>query len=214
MYAAVGMAALAACGPLRLGAAAIYGGQRVTQSTLTSEVSAVTANYHADQAKGLTPQYSEAQIPNQVLSWILRFATMRRVAASHGVTVTPAQAQSIGAALGAQARQNKLTLDQYLAQGAVPPDLLVSYELYAYAENRLLSQLGDQSTQAGQTASQAKLTTLFCQAARSLDISVNPQYGAFSYKNFQVEAIANPLAAPVGGSSLPAASSADFKPAC
>src|SRR5215467_10376614 len=90
--AAAGALVLAGCGQTQFGAAALYSNQRISTAKLTAEVANLNAAYQKDKAK-LNPQYSPAQMPREVLSWMLRFATADQVAKRLGITVTPADAQ-------------------------------------------------------------------------------------------------------------------------
>ena len=44
-----------------------------------------------------------------------------------------------------------------------------------------------------QTAAEAKLSTAECQAAKALDIAVNPQYGQLDYSEYSVVSVPNPV---------------------
>ncbi len=215
---AAGMIAVSACGPLQLGAAAIYGGQqRITQTRLAAEVADLNAGYQAGKAK-LTFQYTPADMPRRVLSWMLTFAAMDQLAArqpkNKPITVTPAEVQNVNSGLASQAKQNGLTLDEAAVEAALPPDLLPAYERFAVIQGQVSKQLGNPSTAAGQAAAQAKFNLMICRAAKSLNIAVNPQYGAFSYQKFEVLATASSLTAPSGRSALSPATAPEFKPSC
>lgn len=203
--AAVAMIAASACAPLQLGAAATYDtGQRITQSQLAAEVSHLNAGYQADKSK-LSFKYTPADMPRQVLSWMLRFAAMDKLAASQSppITVTNAEIQATDQSLSSQVRQNGLTLDEAAVGVGLPPNMLPAYERFAVIQGKLAKQFGNPTTSAEQAAAQAKFARMVCTSAKSLNISVNPQYGAFDYRQFLVVATANPLAAPQSGSKLP-----------
>jgi hypothetical protein len=207
------MIALAACGPLRLGAAATYGNQRISQASLASEVTNLTTAYQAAKSK-VNPQYAPADMPRKVLTWMLTFATFNQVAAAQNIHVTAAQVQQEAAGLQSGVKQNGLTLQEAAVGAGLPPDLLPAYETFAVQESLLGKKLGNPTTQAGQTALQQRVGQMVCHAAKALSISVNPQYGALEYKTLQVLATASTLTAPAGGTTLPLANAARFKPAC
>ncbi|HEX9527311.1 MAG TPA: hypothetical protein VF951_07425, partial [Streptosporangiaceae bacterium] len=88
---AAGVLTVTGCGQTRLGAAALYDNQRISTADLTAQVSNLNAGYQADKSK-LQIRYTTADMPRQVLSWLLRFATTEQLARRTGITVTPAQA--------------------------------------------------------------------------------------------------------------------------
>src|SRR4029077_7387458 len=88
--AAAGALAVSGCGQTQLGAAALYSNHRISTATLASEVANLNAGYQADKGK-LQIQYTQADMPRQVLTWMLRFATTEQVAKRTGITVTRAQ---------------------------------------------------------------------------------------------------------------------------
>src|SRR6202012_5425298 len=82
-------AVLAACGPVQAGAAAIVGSDRITVSSLDTQVSQLQT---AAKPYGSAVTLPAAEMPAAVLSWRIRFAVMDQVAAANGITVTQAQA--------------------------------------------------------------------------------------------------------------------------
>src|SRR5438552_3204274 len=99
--AAAATCALAACGPVHVGAAAIVGGQRIPDSTLSDEVSNLQQAYQANKAK-IQLQFPLAQAPQQVLGWIMRFKTRDQLAVRNHLSVTRGQSQRALAAVAAQ----------------------------------------------------------------------------------------------------------------
>jgi hypothetical protein len=182
--------AVSACGPVRMGAAAITGNNRISSTTLTGQVENLAAAYQTDQAKGIKPQRPAAQTAQQVLSWLIVFQIYDKMAAQHGISVTPAQATSQLNRLSAQAAQNKVTLAEYVsAAGALPPDLLPDLGQYFAIQSALASKL-DGGTPPASSAAQSQLSSeighLQCLAAKSLGVTVNPQYGEFDYATYAV----------------------------
>ena len=101
--------ARARCSPpaprCRSGSAAIVGDQRITVSSLDTQVS----NWQtAAKPYGSSLQVTSANAPSAVLSWLIRFAVMDQVAASNGISVTQAQAQAGLSSLTQVAQQNGL----------------------------------------------------------------------------------------------------------
>jgi hypothetical protein len=208
--------AVSACGTTQLGAAAITGNSRISQSTLTSQVANLNAAYSADAVKGVKPQRPTSQENQQVLTWLIFFRLYSELASQHGITVTPAQAQAQLAALTAEAKQSGLSLGQYWsAGGALPPDLLPDLGQAAAIQAVLAAQLNGgkaPSTAKEQSAVQTLLAHQECLAAKSLGVSVNPQYGEFDYNGYQVVTAPSTLAADPTPS--PAPSGVALTPPC
>ncbi|HEY1664416.1 MAG TPA: hypothetical protein VGG54_01890, partial [Trebonia sp.] len=72
-------AVLAACSPVQVGAAAVVGSQRITASSLDTQVS----NWQtAAKPYASSIQLTSAEAPTAVLSWLVRFAVWDQVAAA------------------------------------------------------------------------------------------------------------------------------------
>ncbi|HEY5015250.1 MAG TPA: hypothetical protein VIJ82_23120 [Streptosporangiaceae bacterium] len=191
--------AVTACGSIKMGAAALTTQQRISSATLTDQVARLTTAYRADGRKGIKPQRPVAQVPQQVLTWLLTFQIYNELAAQHGITITPSAVQSQLSALTAQAQQQKVSVDAYVsAAGAVPPDLLPQIGRYfaiLSAFQRRLDGGRTPTAQAGQQALQSRIAHAQCLAAKDLQIAVNPQYGEFDYGTYSVVPAPNRLAA-------------------
>ena len=84
----IGLAA-AACSPVKMGAAAIVGNERITIATLDTEVtnlSQAAAQYPA--AVNLNP----SQGTQATLTWLIRYQIFEEMARQAGITVSTAQA--------------------------------------------------------------------------------------------------------------------------
>ena len=84
--------ALSACGTVRLGAAAVTNTSRIPTATVSAEVNNLDAAYKAHKAK-VQLQFPASQMPQEVLSWLLRFRVQDQLAAQEGITVTEAETQ-------------------------------------------------------------------------------------------------------------------------
>src|ERR1035438_9279874 len=144
--------ALTACGPLRMGAAAILDNNRISTATLTAEVSTLDAAYQADKAK-IQLQFAASQAPQEVLSWLLRFRVQEHLAAREGITVTKAQTQQSLASLSAQAKQSGATLTDLAVANGVPPDQITELGRYQAIEDRLVQRLNGGELATASTAS-------------------------------------------------------------
>ena len=202
--------AVAACGSLQLGAAAVTGQGRITSAALANQVASLNTAYQADKRKGVKPQRTTGQEPQQVLTWLLTFQIFNKLAAQHGISVSSPQVQRQLAGLQAQAAQEKVSTKIYVsAAGAVPPDLVSQigryFAILQLFENKLDG--GKQPTaQAAQAALQARLAHAQCLAAKDLSINVNPQYGEYDYSTFSVVPAQSKLAAAPSVSAKPSPS--------
>jgi hypothetical protein len=213
--AAAGALAIAGCGQTQLGAAALYSNQRITTAKLTAEVANLNAAYQADKAK-LNPQYTAAQMPQQVLSWLLRFATTNQLANRLGIQVTPAYAQQQADAEKAKLAQSGDTLKQAAVLNGLPPDLLPELGRWLaiqFKVQKVLSHGVTPTTSAAQQVLLAKINHVQCLAAKSMHIKVNPQYGGYDYHQFAVVPLPNKLST-VPGAKPKASAAPQLTPTC
>jgi hypothetical protein len=198
--AAAGALAVAGCGQNQLGAAALYSNHRISSSTLADEVANLNAGYQADKGK-LQIQYTQADMPRQVLTWMMRFATTEQVARRTGISVTPAQAQKQLNDEKARAGQSGDTLQQAAVVNGLPPDMLPELGRWIAIQIKLQDRFDNgvpPSTTAAQQALAVKINHVQCLAAKSMNIKINPQYGAYDYRQFIVVPAMNALAAAPG----------------
>jgi hypothetical protein len=215
-----GCIALAACGPVQLGSAAIVGGDRITSSTLATEVSNLNNSYHADKVRLAFPT---SQMPQVVLAWLLRFRIREELAKREGITVSQGDVQRAISEISSQGKASGIpSLSALAVQNGLPPNLVNSdLGRYQAIANAFVDRLDGGKTPRSSTAQQA-LNQAFdraqCMAAKNLNIKVNPQFGRFDYGQLNVVAPANTLSAPEpGASASPSASPSakpQFTPAC
>jgi hypothetical protein len=199
------LAALAACGPVQMGSAAITGNEGISSATLTNEVANLKNTYQASKG-GIQLQFPLSQAPQQVLSWLVRFRIREQMAVRNGITVTPVESQRALAAIAAQARQNNTTLPRLAVANGLPPDLLPELGRYQAIESALVRRLDGGTLPASQSALSSlsqKLDTIQCHAAKSLAIKVNPQFGRMDYSQLSIIPAALKLSAPQGGVPTP-----------
>jgi len=210
---------LAGCSPVKLGAAAIVGNQRITIATLDTEVT--NLSQAAKKYPG-TISLSQAQETQQTLGWLVRFRIAEQLARQDGITVSAAQAQNALAEIFGAAKSqaqasgvSNVTLALILAANGIPPDLSAEVGRYQAIQTQYVEQAnGGQlpTTTAAQTASSAKLAKAQCVAAKSLKISINPQFGRLNYSQLSVVAAASTVTRAAGPAK--AASSSGLTPAC
>ena len=208
---------LAACSPVKMGAAAIVGSERITTSSLDTQVANLQA---AAKPYGNQVQLPPAQMPNAVLSWLIRFAVADSAAASAGISVTQAQIQQGVASITSQAAQVAAQ------QGLGSPQVVF---LTAGISPQMIPALGRYQAQVTEYAKQvnggtlptstaeddkvnAALTKAQCTAAKSLNIQVNPQFGRLDYTQYSVVATPDRLSRPPGTPSP--APTTGLYPAC
>lgn len=202
--------AVAACGSVKLGAAAITNSQRISTTTLSNQVANLNAAYQAHKSQ-IQLQYPVSEMPQQVLSWLVRFQVRDAMAAKQGITVTPTQTEQALVAIAASVRQSgsNATLPEVAVANGLPPDLLTELGQYQAIETQLLDRLDGgklPSSTSGQQALENEFNKSQCQAAKSLNIQVNPQFGALDYSTFTV------VLTPSGLSKASPAASPSSKP--
>ena len=200
-----GLAVLTACGPVRMGQAAITSDQGISTSTLTNEVSNLKAAYNASHGS-IQLQFPLSQAPRQVLSWLVRFRIREQMAVRNGVTVTRADSQRARAAIEAQAQQSHVSLANLAVANGLPPDLLPELGRYQAIQAALLRKLDGGTLPTQQSALQAlsqQLNAIQCHAAKSLAIKVNPQFGRLDYGQLSIIPAESRLSAPQGGEPTP-----------
>lgn len=207
---------LSACAPVQMGAAAIVGNQRITQSTLDTNVS----NLQAESAKfpGQV-QLPANQMPKAVLGWLVKFAIQDHAASTAGVPVTKAQVQQGIQAVEVQAQQYAQQAGVsnpsiVLLSSGIAPKMMEDLGRYQAQELALAVKYNGgklPSTQAEDNTVTAQLTKSTCQAAKSLNIQINPQFGRLDYSQYTIVAGADVLSKAQGASPAPTTNS---KPAC
>lgn len=208
-----GTVAVAGCGSSapswwRPGSAALYGNTRVTSSQLASESANLSTGYETFKGKlGSQLSYKPADIPRQVLTWILRVATIDALGAREHIFVTAAQVQRTQLTYQRLLAQQRATLREFAVSLGLPPDMLPQFSRLVAIQDRLEIRLDHGKPPAQGTAAYNKLTTtishLQCVAAKGLNIQVNPQYGVFDFSKFLVVPLTGEL--PSGPSAAQAA---------
>jgi SurA N-terminal domain len=210
-------ALLAACAPVQAGAAATVGSQRITVSSLDTQVSNLQT---AAKPYGSSVTLTAAEMPAAVLSWLIRFDVMDQIAASKGITVTQAQSNAALSALSSVASENGFSsTSELLIANGVPPQLFpqigrweAQQDAFAVANNG-----GKEPTStAEQTAFSTAIDKAQCTAAKNLNIKVSPQFGRFNYApaSFSVVPAPNTLSLPAGTPSPDPSATQGLTPAC
>jgi hypothetical protein len=211
---------VAGCGsPVKMGAAAVVGDQRITLATLDTEVTSLS------QAAKLYPgtvQLSPEEEVQQTLTWLVRFKINDELARRAGITVSTAQAQQALAQIYAAAKANAqaqgisdVTLKLILVANGIPPNLASEVGRYQAIDEQFVRQANGgelPTSSADQTATTDKLNQARCEAAKALKIQVNPQFGRLNYTQYAVVTAPSKVSRPAGPAK--AASQQGLTPAC
>lgn len=172
---------LSACSSTQMGAAAIVGNQRISQSDLNTQVAALSKEAAAAHLK-----LPADKLPGAILSTLITFKIWNQTAAAKGISVTHSQEQAALASYEEYAMQQT---------GASSPDVAllgigISSQLRSdfgqvLAEQGVLeAKLNGGKPPASQSEAQTIQTVLAkasCTTAKSMNIQVNPQFGQLKY---------------------------------
>jgi len=202
--AAAAMCALSACGPVRMGAAAISGGDRITATTLSDQVSSLERA--AKAGRGTQLQFPQSEAPQEVLSWLLRFQIRDELAVRNHVVVTTGESQRALALLARQTGRSGPAFVQLAAANGLAPDMLPDLGRYEAIQTDMFTRLNGGTlprTQARIQALSPEFSRRECMAAKSLNIQVNPQFGQLDYGTYAVIPAKSTLSAPTTPAPAP-----------
>ena len=209
---------LAGCSPVKMGAAAVVGSQRITIATLDTEVTNLSQT--AQLYRGVV-QLSAAQETQETLSWLVRFKINEELAQRAGITVSSSQAQKALAQIYQTAKASakaqgvsNVTLNLILVANGIPPNMGSELGRYQAIETQYIEQLNGgkiPTAAAAQTATTAKLQRAQCVAAKGLQIQINPQYGRLNYTQYQIVSVPGTLSRAEGPAK---AAPSGLTPAC
>lgn len=173
---------LAACGSeAHPGAAAVVGGQRIEVSTVQAKVKDVrAAQQRSPQAEQLikdSGQLSRAKLYDLIVDRVVQ-----KAADDAGIKVSRKDIQDGRAALVQQAGGEEQLAAMYLQQRGVAPDQVNDVVRRDILVSRLATALGATNSPEGQQ----KLNDAFTAAAESLDIDVNPRFGAWDDQKLEL----------------------------
>ena len=190
-----------ACGPVKLGSAAIVGNERITIATLDTEVTNLSKTVKLYPG---TVQLSQEQQTQQTLTWLIRFKINDELARRAGISVSTAEAQKALAEIYSAAKASaqaqgipNVTLGLILVANGIPPNLADEVGRYQAIDEKFAEQVnGGQmpTSAAAQSATTAKLNKARCVAAKALKVQVNPQFGRMNYTQLQVVSAPSPVA--------------------
>ena len=196
--AAAATCALSACGPVKMGSAAITGGQRLTSTTVSDQVTDLENAYQASHGK-IQLQFPKSEAPQQVLGWLLRFRIRDELATRNHVVVTAGESQRALAALAQQTGRTGPAFVQLAVANGLAPDMLPELGRYEAIQKDMFIRLNGGTlprTQARVQILSVQFNHRECVAAKSLNIQVNPQYGQLDYRTYSVVPAPSTLSAP------------------
>jgi hypothetical protein len=196
--AAAATCALSACGPVKMGSAAITGGQRLTSTSLSDQVTNLENAYQASNGK-IQLQFPKSEAPQEVLGWLLRFRIRDELATRNHVAVTAGESQRALAALAQQTGRTGPAFLQLAVANGIAPDMLPELGRYEAIQRDMFIRLNGGAlprTQARVTVLSLQFNHRECVAAKSLNIQVNPQYGQLDYRTYSVVPAPSMLSAP------------------
>jgi hypothetical protein len=210
---------VAGCSPVKMGAAAIVGNQRITVATLDTEVTNLSR--YAKLYPG-TVQLTPVQETQQTLTWLIRFKINEALARQQGITVSTAQAQQAWNEILKQARASaqaqgitNVTDNLILAANGIPPNMRDEVGRYQAIDDQFSLRANGgtpPSTQDAANAANDQLNKARCVAAKQLKIQVNPQYGRLDYSQYAIVASAPTVTRSAG--PAPTAMPSGLAPAC
>jgi hypothetical protein len=181
------------CSPVKMGAAAIVGNQRITIATLDTEAA------NLSRAAAQFPDavhLSTTQITQDALTWLIRFQINEELARQYGITVSVAQEQAALARVYAKAKSDAATagmrnisLTLVMVMNGIPPNLESELARTEAIEAQFSERANGgrlPTTNSAETAVTAKLDEARCVAAKTLNIVVNPQFGRLDYTQYAV----------------------------
>jgi hypothetical protein len=223
--AVVAVAGLAVAGcsvtPVQMGAAAVMTSQRITIATLDTEITNLSQT--VQQYPG-TISLTAAEQTQDTLTWLVRFQINEELARQQGITISTAQAEAALAELYAAAKSEaqsagltNVSLDFILAYSGLPPNLSAELGRYQAIDNQYVKNVSGgtiPTSSAGQTAATNKLEHAQCVAAKSLNITINPQFGRMDYSQPPYQVVSAPSSVSSTPGPAPTASPSGLAPPC
>ncbi|MFG2005626.1 SurA N-terminal domain-containing protein [Spirillospora sp. NPDC048911] len=203
--------ALAGCGgdPVKVGAAAVVGDDRITTARLDQAVLDCRRQFKNDQVANQVRAALESQRQQQptsgepadcsarsALDTMVNFRVAAAAAETAGVSVTESQVDRTIGLMSQQAPAESIVV----ALG-MPKEFTRDVARMNAAQSLILQKLGaDASEQSPATLqAQQQAVALFRQAADKLDIQVNPRFGSFDGNRLTVSPITTRLSATESG---------------
>ena len=201
---------VAGCGsssrPVQMGAAATIGNQRITNSTLSTQVAGLSKAYKANPKLASQLQYKPAQMPQLVLAWLVRFQVLNKVAQNKGIKTSPADSQRGLAAAGQVFQQEtgqQISSSELALANAVPPGLMTQFGQFEATLSKLtVAYTGGKQPKSQQEQQQEsqmvnqRLMADIGTATKSLHVTINPRYGQLNTSQLTITPAKSKLSSP------------------
>jgi hypothetical protein len=216
--------AVAGCAPVKMGSAAIVGDNSVSIAQLNTEAGMLTtAQKKTPPAQGpLTQQ----QVTQATLTWLINFQISDQLAASNGITVSPAQEQAALNTLVANDKEaaeeqgasaSSVTLSGIMIANGIAPNLESDLGRWVAIEDAYVRSANggsEPTSQSQATTAENAYDHATCEAAKSLSIRVNPQFGRMNYSSVPYSVVAAADTVSRASGAAPSSSPAGLTPAC
>ncbi len=203
--------ALAACGPVKTGAAAVIGHDRITVAKLDSAVTQwgkelprhpqaqeIVAQAQSQQQSGQQIPFDPSSPQRSALYQLIEIRVWDELAREQHVSVAPGQVDSFVAAKGGQAG-----LDAYVLAQGLPTSYADDFARTLVIQQAMLQRYGLNPGQAADPQKQQqviqRLLGDYAGAKRHLGISVNPRFGTFDDKTMALGPVCPRLSTPDSG---------------
>jgi hypothetical protein len=205
--------ALAACGPVKPGAAAVIGHDRITVATLDSAVSrwgkelpkhpeaqqiVAQAQAQAQSQPGAERVPFDSSSPRRsALYQLIKLRAWTEVAREKNISISPGQVESFIAAEGGRGG-----LDAYVLAEGLPTSYAEDFARSLLIQRTLLQRYGidpDQPVGPSQQAQFKQFLSDYAGAKRHLGITVNPRLGTFDHETLSLGAVCLHLSTPDSG---------------
>jgi hypothetical protein len=211
--------AVTACGRVEMGAAAVYGNQRITIANLDTEVT--NLSQAAKQYPGVV-NLTATQETQETLTWLVRFQINEEIARQAGITISAGQEET-GLALLYNAAKSEaeaeglsnVSLNLIMAANGIPPNQRDELGRYQAIETQFIENANGgtiPTSSSAQAASTKQFQHAQCLAAKALNILINPQFGRMDYSTYLVVPTPVSVSRPEGPAAAPALSG--LAPAC
>jgi hypothetical protein len=203
--------ALAACGPVKTGAAAVIGNDRITVAKLDSAVTQwgkelpkhpqaqeIVAQSQGQQQSGQQIPFDPSSPQRSALYQLIEIRVWNELAREQHVSVAPGQVDAFVAAKGGQAG-----LDAYVLAQGLPTSYAGDFARTLVVQQAMLQRYGLSPGQSADPQKQQqviqRLLGDYANAKRHLGISVNPRFGTFDDKTMALGPVCPRLSTPDSG---------------
>lgn len=201
--------ALTACGPLKPGAAAVIGHDRITVAQLDSAVSRwkkqLPAHPDAQQIVASSGQQGQ-QVPfdpssprRSALYQLIEIRAWDQVAREKGLRVSQGQVDAFVASKGGRGG-----LDSYVLAEGLPTSYDDAFARSLLIQQLMLQRYGVDPNQPATPQTQAQVQKLlgdYAGAKKRLGVTVNPRFGTFDDKTMRLGPVCPRLSTPDSGTS-------------